>query len=436
MPTGRGPISASEYWGRAYRGTPTPTTIGDTIETIPLTTFLATCSWTYRNVMVEEIGPCASSAKVIALYKRRGLAGIIRAVNIFRTVFKVADVHCVWVDGLPLLSPYIRYDADDNIVTDAATRITLGGNEYYSRGSASAIAHNLSNRAEVGGICFQHDTGQYALTIDSYRWERDGHYHSYEEPYDDDDDDDSHDGVCGYHSQRRNPPRETYDLAVELEVHTTSGTIEDIVETVNRHGHIVEDDSSLSSGGVEIVQRTPCQLEDVIDNIGWHDIVSTLPSQVGRNGYGMHVSVNAPDWSIEHETVFVAFWTANEDLVISLAGRRYNEDYAYKGIDVTCDDDLHRKRSEAGSRYAACSLRGNGRIEVRLFRTTRVWTKFAGRVQLVDAVARWAANCKEATHAYVTNISGKGGLLEYMTDHSSKYEHAIALVKRWMGEEV
>ncbi len=93
MPTGRGPISASEYWVRAYRGTPTPTTIGDTIETIPLTTFLTTYSWAHRNVMVEEIGPCASSAKVIALYKRRGLAGIIRAVNIFRTVFKVADVH-------------------------------------------------------------------------------------------------------------------------------------------------------------------------------------------------------------------------------------------------------------------------------------------------------------------------------------------------------
>lgn len=398
--------------------------------------------WAQGNIIVEEVGPDPREARVQGIYERRGIDGIIRAAHILRVVFGVDNVNCR-VDGTrAYVSCYDRFGPDEERVSNPRVRITLvncyGSDlSWYTDYPFCNAVHNLQYHRPCAGVCWQTDERQYAMITDSYYWERTDEYNSYEEPYDEDDgDDESHDGVCGYHSQRRLPPCESYDLAVELEVHTTSGTIDGIIEAVKRHGHIAEDDSSLSSGGVEIVQRQPRQLEDVIDSIGWHDIVSTLPSQANRNGYGMHVSVNAPNWSVEHETVFVAFWTANEDLVLSLAGRRYNEDYAYKGIDVTCDDDLRRKRSEAGSRYAACSLRGEGRIEVRLFRTTRVWAKFAGRVQLVDAVARWAANCKEATHAYVTNISGKGGLLEYMTEHPSKYEHAIVLVKRWMGEEV
>ena len=74
---------------------------------------------------------------------------------------------------------------------------------------------------------------------------------------------------------------------------------------------------------------------------------------------------------------------------------------------------------------------------MRLFRTTRQWHIFAGRVQIVDAVARWAAGCGDtATHKFVTNILGSGGLLEWMKERADQYAYAIKLVEQWAEKEV
>lgn len=332
-----------------------------------------------------------------------------------------------------------RYDSTGGVrLSNPRCRFVLGsgGRWYY----ASCTAEELDEWARTTydnndycrdwwGLCYPEDGNGFHYTNDSYRWE-DGEWRLDPEP----EEEEEEDGITGYHCERRLPPTAPYDLAVELEVYDSQNKA---VPEVRYHGHIAEHDGSLDCGGYEIVQKQPRQLDAVINGIGWEEIVSKLPSQKNRIGYGMHVSVNATGWTRPQETTFVAFWTANEDFVCSFSGRRYCESYAQKGDDVHTDEDVALKYARSQHRYAACSVRGGGRIEVRLFRTTRQWPIFAGRVQVTDAVARWAAGCGDtATHKFVTNILGSGGLLEWMKERQSEYPYAIKLVEQWAEKEV
>lgn len=401
-------------------------------------------TYTVSNLTIEDFSPPA----LTQADRITSLRFATRAAGIFHAVYDLPEPPTVTFDqGRYSVSVYrTEYYGymGQRVVTPRARYSIAGGRWVYADLDAREL-YTWANCAYAAadthddwhGLCLPEDCSGFRSVSECYSWSDydDTGWHIEPPPndYDDDDDENSED-ITGYHSERRLAPMQSYDLAVELEVFDRNKLA---VSEVRYHGHIAEHDGSLDTGGYEIVQRQPRQLDAVIGEIGWQEIISKLPSQANRTGYGMHVSVNALGWTRPQETTFVAFWTANEDFVCSFSGRRYCESYAQKGDDVHTDEDVALKYARSQHRYAACSVRGGGRIEVRLFRTTRQWHIFAGRVQVVDAVARWAAGCGDtATHKFVTNILGSGGLLEWMKERQATYPYAIKLVEQWAEKEV
>ncbi len=280
--------------------------------------------------------------------------------------------------------------------------------------------------------CLYHNSLERVTTVEGdiayigncYEWDDDDGWHSEEEP-------EYEDCLSGYHSERRIAPTAPYDIGVELEVrYESSRKRGKAVTEMRRGGNVIcERDGSLCfNTGVEIVQRRPSPLAKTLEI--WADVLQHVPKQTDNGGYGMHININAYRWSDDQRAAFVCFWTMNEDLVRVFAKRSYNN-WAGKGFSTS---DLKAKYGrDAGQKYLACAIHDNYRLEVRLHKGTSNLSLFRARVQLTDAVARWAKKTP-CTMEGITNITGKGGLVEYMTG-KTKYAEALERVLKWANKE-
>lgn len=314
--------------------------------------------------------------------------------------------------------------------TNRARRF-IGYTEYWCEACLDLALDNGDVHAcESTGRLVADSDAVYCEDINGYVHEdyayrhSDGCYYSYEE-----EDEARRDRILsGYHSG----PRDTgdvqpYDIGVELEVDTHD--LDDMEEIVNNFplGFSLEEDGSLDDTGMEIVQVKPKPLDKTKGH--WDKVFPLLPSQKGRRGYGMHVSICHDGWSEEHLSNFVAFWSIHEDLVTHFATRRYCTSYAIKSsYDKDEKDEMTYEAKQ--SRYMACALRGNGRAEVRVFQTTRERARFNARVELVDAVARWTA--KKGMEVDDINTTW-GGLWTFLVAHKAKYPDALRMLDEWIN---
>lgn len=302
-------------------------------------------------------------------------------------------------------------------------------------------------RAEYGDIvlvdlCYAADTHRFILRDDAYYHEYgqyDGLYcerdaDEYDSGYDDDDYycRDDHDGqVFGYHSRERGNTHEPYNVSVELEVKLPYGSQgrKDVLHWVNDGDEIIpEQDGSLHSDGVELIQKWSAPYKETIEL--WKNVMPLLPSQKGLVGYGNHITICASGWTDAQRVMFTAFWTANEDFAVGIAHRRYNDSYAVKGTTPVSDEGCTEKYNSCyGNKYSACAVRDVNRIEVRMFRTCNRIETLATRLELVDAIARWCDQPK-VSFKHVTDIAS---LKRWLFRKRADYPNAYRYTKRFIA---
>ena len=229
--------------------------------------------------------------------------------------------------------------------------------------------------------------------------------------------------VSAYHSITRNVCcPDAYDLGCELEVHATD-SCESVVHVAHTNGLIAERDGSLCGRyGIELVQGTPMPLGDTVRL--WQDTVTQLQGLAEswtRSGYGFHVSICTAGFSRCHLARICAFYDWNEDLVQTIGGRSWCDEYACKpGIDL---DYVQRgdTRLMTDSRYCAVAIRGSARLEIRSPRSNLGKHRIGANIQLLHAVAKFT----EYRDNTVMALTDLGAFWAFVHAHSGEYDSLI-----------
>lgn len=252
---------------------------------------------------------------------------------------------------------------------------------------------------------------------DLYYWESDGEYH--DEP----EGEEEEDGRSGYHSEhpgwRRGRDVEPLGLGIELEIEAKGGHLCYICDKARSLGLIPEEDGSLNDErGVEIVGR-PFKLNELRKG-AWGKFIEWAQGRAigwdAGTGYGMHVSIgrNIPRIA---QGKFLVFIHSQKNLCEIIAGRREVHWSKYKNKTVRNGWDYE------GEKYEAAAVRGPGRIEVRIFRSTLRMDSFLKNAQFVDAAREFAI-----THS-IRDMGSSGKFIAMVHRSGSKYRELSKFLK-------
>lgn len=220
----------------------------------------------------------------------------------------------------------------------------------------------------------------------AYCWS-DGFYRLEEEPrighYHDEDRDKLYDGVDF-----------SRDGLLGLEIETyINGDIQRIVNVATKatknFNVLAERDGSLDrTHGVEFIFR-PYRLEEIVEGNELYNIVQYLRDNgtVGWDagtGYGMHISINCNNMSDIHCGKFCTFINNNQELCERVGGRvgnmysKYVQGYPIK----TSSSDRVRDHDK----YLSAVRRSSNRIEIRLFRSSLLFSRIRRNCEFVESV--------------------------------------------------
>jgi hypothetical protein len=339
---------------------------------------------------------------------------------------------------------------------------TLIGDEWYWKDDCSICEHCgdsaidddmrtvyvASRRGEI-----EESWCESCRECSAYYWESDDEYHSEPEPEPEpDDDDDNSDayGISGYHDHDVSPsrPKSLADDVIGVEMETYWTYADDIGNYMSREGLTpdngwkAERDGSLdSTHGVEIVSR-PIPYAELIhahDDNQWYSIFQFARGKsrawdMGK-GYGLHLSINRARMSQLHAIKFSRFINGNPELCSAIAGRKQTDYAAYRKNELKSAERL------IGSKYLACAMRSESRIEVRIFRASWNWERFVRNVQFVESIRRYTRDCSLSDVAlcdssYLRWISRQSAgefrtLRAWFKSHGmTSHESALALAER------
>lgn len=243
------------------------------------------------------------------------------------------------------------------------------------------------------------------------------------------DDEDAH-CIPEYHSQHRNfviPDGIT--LGVELEVWCEDA--EDVYS--NKPDSIMgERDGSLNSvHGVEFIGQ-PMNYESYTPTCDWYKLLATINNSgtrsQQRDEYGIHISVGRQSLSVETQAKFVLFINANREFSEFIADRTQNTWAEYNKTDAEVIMSEMRHQCSWGSKYSATNI-DNGRIEVRIFRSTTSAQRFQVYLDYVYSSVMYAeSNMLLEDMISVTSYlnwlalqDGYSALKEYIGTNASRF---------------
>lgn len=166
------------------------------------------------------------------------------------------------------------------------------------------------------------------------------------------------------------------DLRFGIELEIQSRKRREICTFAETLGMVGEQDGTLCrETGLEVMAKPFTYAELVDENGVWKKFLKGIQGQVrgwdaGTN-YGMHVSVSRQALSKEHQIRFICFIHDSQGLCETVAGREANQWTTFK----------KKPRDERAliigqlpdgrpDKYESCCVRGENRIEVRIFRST------------------------------------------------------------------
>lgn len=235
-----------------------------------------------------------------------------------------------------------------------------------------------------------------------YRW-RDGSFHYREEPSP------PAPQVHGYHSQVRkweseSPTALVYGVEVELLATTNRGEVARLAESC---GFLAERDGSLDdSRGVEVI-GAPMPFEDYAKpDSPWMKFLDGVQGHAkgGGDGYGIHVNINRRNLTALHSGKIICFVNENQSLCERVAGRSSEQWARFKKKKITSavQRDVYENRLALvpdGEKYEAMAIRGQKRLEFRIFKATVDKSLFLSTVEFSDSIVSFSrdASCRQLT---------------------------------------
>lgn len=205
-------------------------------------------------------------------------------------------------------------------------------------------------------------------------------------------------------------------FGIELEIRSVNRRM--ICTKAEEIGWVGEQDGSLCrQTGLEVVAK-PESFEEISDPKGrWKTFLNEIRGKcrgwdAGKH-YGMHISVSRQAMDQKHQIRFVCFFHDNTKLCEFIAGRSQN-DYCkfYKK-----QKDLSALRPE--SKYEAACVRGDHRIEVRIFRSTVSESGFMRNVEFTHSAVEFTKILANSKTGDFSHEEFEGWLKN--DDHKARY---------------
>lgn len=339
-------------------------------------------------------------------------------------------------------------------------------------------------RTNDGLVCQDCRDEYYVETVEgdivhqdnAYTWDRDGEYHTEEEPeddyYDDGDDDsggDTADRLMDYSTDVMRhltvdpsfvtSPTGDFHMGVELETILTSGGVDSKVYEVRQE--LGEDylvakydgslgDPAVPGRGIEWVTR-PTSLAVHIEKFGdWKYTVNSLVAWDAKC-CGMHVHIDARAFTAASLGKLLQFFNRpeNSDFIRRIAGRhpdrdRQAESYAARDI-PTCAtvDPLKALKGKGINRYTMVNLQNLRRstaiafklpdpdnynynaantVEIRIFRASMRKERLLSQLEFTHALVRF---CRQAGYRSVDSSD----FVAWLAHHTGEYQH----LSRFLG---
>lgn len=205
-------------------------------------------------------------------------------------------------------------------------------------------------------------------------------------------------------------------FGIELEIRSVNRRM--ICTKAEEIGWVGEQDGSLCrQTGLEVVAK-PESFEEISDPKGrWKTFLNEIRGKcrgwdAGKH-YGMHISVSRQSMDQKHQIRFVCFFHDNTKLCEFIAGRSQN-DYCkfYKK-----EKDISALRPE--SKYEAACVRGEHRIEVRIFRSTVSESGFMRNVEFTHSAVEFTKALSNSKTGEFSHEEFEGWLKN--DSHKSRY---------------
>lgn len=220
----------------------------------------------------------------------------------------------------------------------------------------------------------------------------------------------------------RDQPHQGKEIKYGIELEIWSPQRRDICTLVEELDGLGEQDGSLCrENGLEIISK-PLTFQEIADEDGfWKKILKFTKGKCegwpNQTGYGMHVSLSRAPMSEAHQVRLVCFIHANKRLCEQVASRNADRWAQFKSkrpdySALECD------------KYEAASVRGQHRIEVRIFKSTINPSVFMRNVEFCAAVAEYTGSPMTdfGSGLFMKWIDGKGGSYPYLHKHLQQFQ--------------
>jgi hypothetical protein len=260
---------------------------------------------------------------------------------------------------------------------------------YYDNDAYQAVTVNGET------VCYE------ANESDIFYWESDGEYHSDPEPEEDGNDL----GLSAYHGGRRGPVKAGEAVSIELEV-AVKDPSPDFGDEVRAVADAAEHDGSLPDNGAEIIFGSVTMAE-VTNKV--HTVLAVLrrfdcAGHLGSNaGFGMHINVSRHGWGISNATLArILLLVGQGQTFWEVIAQRSETNWAhYRG--KTAADAVSRVKGY-GQKYEAVAIRGDDRLEFRLFRSSCRPERVLKNVEAVAAIIRFCKGLENHRDATLENF--------------------------------
>lgn len=197
-------------------------------------------------------------------------------------------------------------------------------------------------------------------------------------------------GVAPYH---QDPIRGVWHIpqmeCIGVEIETYAPDRNSLANSLRgQYACAAERDGSLDySCGVEII-TPPTRVESIAEllfGISGQMTIARCDSWKKSNDYGVHVNLDAREWSDARKRKMCScFGPANKFWLVNYAARETT--YANYARSNECE--------LIGGAYPACKVHANGRVELRIFKSSRKFDTLLSYVRLAQDIARFTL-CEE-----------------------------------------